>query len=53
MNSARPITCGWPRSATRSTASSRAPEVSNRVAGTHEESCTLRSITVAHEELRK
>jgi len=34
-------------------ASSRAPEVSNRVAGTHEESCTRRSIAVASEQSRK
>ena len=40
--SARPSTAGWSRRPTRSAASSRAPEVSRWVAGTHELSCTLK-----------
>ena len=53
MNSARPITLGWSRERQQSSASSRAPEVSSCVAGTQDDSCTRRSITVVAALSRK
>ena len=53
MNSASPSTLGWCLKGSRSSASSRAPEVSRWVAGTQDESCTRRSITVTAAHSRK